>query len=455
MFDSVGGIAEYIRAAPESVLPGVFEISRRLTYLSFKVFDFGIPAQRLVNMGMHFLNAVLVFQILKKMVSDRAALVAAIFFAVNPAAIYTVAYVIERSQLLVFGFGALVFLTYWKALDSLEWKWGLFYFCVSLFFLKMAVISKEHALLLVAIYPLLSLARRDCKRWWVYSLPLVIGALVFVATSPAVAVIAPSAESYREVIRAACEGINSLAYRSVLTQAGLFFKYFLYWLVPFPTSIDMRAEFVTTSQIAGVLFFWIYGFGSLALLLRKTTRYLGLGLLLAAALFVTEFSRVRLGEIFVMYRSYLFSMGYVIAFGWCVERLRGRWMGAAGLALAVLAVVTMERVQMFRSEIDVWKTAIELVDLNNPKIACQSGRIFSNAGGQLVKDGKFDEAINYMEAATVLAPKWDSLRSNLGIAYLMGGKMDKAKSTFSYLTNSKDEFIRNQSQFLLQHLEVQ
>jgi hypothetical protein len=453
VFDSVSGVPEYIQRAPnlDNIFPDLFHASRRFTMFTFKALDFGNPVQTAFNILLHFANALLLYVLLKGFYSGRTAYLVALFFAVNPAAIYAVCYLVQRSQLFMMFFGLSMAVTYWKALSS---KWSILYFLASLACYKLAISSKESGITLLAVYPLLSLVKRDSWKCWIYPALMSVVGLALVQYVSNYGIIKVGEETYRDTLVKTCGIYGDLMLRSILTQSGLFFGYFLNWLVPSNTSIDMRVEFVSESNITGLIFFTAYVFGSLVLLLRKSTRYLGLGLVLSAALFLPEFARVRLGEIFVMYRSYIYSLGYMIAIGWVVDRLKSYDL-FYGVILAVFAGAAFFEAKNFDSETQVWKVAAEQIDMERPEIACQGARAFSNAGGQLVKEGKYQEAIEYLKTANRLNPYWDSPLSNLGVAYLFSGKMAQAEMVFSSLVDSEDTFIQDQSRFFLNKIRGQ
>jgi len=234
-------------------------------------------------------------------------------------------------------------------------------------------------------------------------------------------------EYYNEII-SGCEFMKdsaTLYARSVFTQCGLFFRYFASWLVPLPTSVDMRVEFV--SRETNIIFFITYCFSSLALLLSGRTRFLGAGLLLAACLFAPELSVPRTGEMFVMYRSYLYAVGYMIALGWVFERTK-TWV--VGCLIGLMVFTTMARLDQFQTPVKLWTHAANMIDMNNAETACQSSRAFNNSGSALIQEGRFVESIGYLKKAVAINGMWFAPKVNLATGYYFSGQFDKARPLF-------------------------
>ena len=423
---TIGTVLDYSKS-------GLTAYGRTLNGFSFSVLSkWGLKTQHFANIILHFLNSILLCVFLKKLYSQRTAVFVSLFFAVNPAAIYSVCYLIERSQLLMFFFGVIQCLFYLRALQS-RWWLSPVWFLASLVSYKLALISKEHSIIFIAIYPLLSLAHREnWKRSILYCSVICGFALMLVQKIPH-QIFGDLNEYYENIVT--CPEIldkTNIHFRSVLTQAGLFFKYFFHWVMPVPTSIDMRVEFASsTKDIGGLVCFLVYVLGSIGLAIKKSTRYLGCGLLMAACFFLPEFSRARDGEIFVLYRSYIYALAYMIVIGWGVERLKDKW--ALPAVLFIFAAVTFARVPMFDSGSRLWTQAADLIDLSNPRLACQAPRAFNNAGGSLLQEGRTQEAIQYFKIATALAPEWGAPSSNLGVAYYFLGDFASSKAVFSDL----------------------
>ena len=118
---------------------------------------------------------------------------------------------------------------------------------------------------------------------------------------------------------------------SALTQAGLFFKYLLLWILPDPTlmSIDMRESFIVSVSVwqawIGGIAFILYGALGIRLLLRGGLGGLaGFAMLYPWLQFWVEMVGIRVQEPFVLYRSYLWMPGMMLFFPLLLAKLSER-----------------------------------------------------------------------------------------------------------------------------------
>jgi tetratricopeptide (TPR) repeat protein len=257
----------------------------------------------------------------------------ALIFAVHPLGVYGVGYLIQRSILMATLFSLVMQLAYLRGL--LENKKRYMALAVVAYFL--AVFSKEHSIMAPAILlPLTWLIRARIqfspRVLLVTWLGFAVVALLIVMRMKGLLGVAyePDATSLfgqQEML----QGLAAPHLLSVLTQAGLFFKYCLLMLVPNPAwmSIDMRETFLLSyrdwTSWLGLLAFIAYGAFALRCLLRGgRMALLGLALIYPWLLFMTEFSTVRVQESFVLYRSYLWMPGFMLLFPLLVSVLPAR-----------------------------------------------------------------------------------------------------------------------------------
>lgn len=223
---------------------------------------------------------------------------------------------------------------------------------------------------------------------------------------------------------------------SVLTQSWLFFKYGLLWLLPNPAwiSVDMREPFAHG-------FFSVYGlamlgwllYGGLAvrlLLRRGSLGVLGFAMLFPWLMFATEISTVRIQEIFVLYRSYIWAVGGVILLPLALMRMNARLtMLVAVLAAATFFMVSMERLASFSDPVLLWDDAEKLV--KGRQSLPGAGRIYYNRGTAWLKVDQYDHAIDDLQTATRLSPNFSAAYGNLGIAYSKTRRNEQAIQSFS------------------------
>lgn len=316
---------------------------RQLSYGSFPwlaaVFGDGWWKQRLVNLAIHAGVVVALWGLYREILArieapadeagnrpayaDSPAVGLAIgFYALNPVAVYAVAYLIQRSILMATLFvvlGLWGFLR-WLSTGRLAWLAG------AVLAYALAIASKEHAILApLAALPLYVLARRPSLR---QALPVLAGVLALAGT--AIAILAlnygeilgkPFDEWSQVYMRQLSEqspeaGRNAYAL-SVMNQSWLFFRYGLTWFVPYEgwMSIDLRPPFPTSFAsfphlLGPVLYLATLAGGAFLLARFRDWRALvGVSLLLPGLLFASEFATVWVQDPLVLYRSYLWGIG--------------------------------------------------------------------------------------------------------------------------------------------------
>lgn len=148
------------------------ELSHRLV---FEGFGKGATAPHLVNVGVHLLNSVLVYQIALAVIAPWSAVFAAGLFLLHPIQTESVAYVASRSELLS---TCLALWACYLSIDARRWwrhlaSWG----C-----LVLAICAKESAIVMIPIIAMLDLWRGQRLSW------LRIGAMVGPALAMAISV---------------------------------------------------------------------------------------------------------------------------------------------------------------------------------------------------------------------------------------------------------------------------
>ena len=363
-----------------------------------------------------------------------AVLVVVSLFALHPVAVYATGYLVQRSIVMATLFSVLALTAYLKGSSggNKGWLWA------SVFWYFMATHSKEHVIMLPAVIIAMTvLVHEDWRahlrrNWMIFAAYAVIGLLTLYQIRHAVG------HAYEINAGEMFEGkIPEFAYfYSVLTQSWLFFKYGLLWLLPNPAwvSVDMREPFaqsVFSGYGAALLAYLLYGFVALRLLLKRGQRGLiGFALLFPWLMFATEFSTVRVQEIFVLYRSYIWAVGGVMLLPLALMRFNARLtLLLSVLFAATLFMISMERLASFSNPILLWDDAEKLVKdrLYLPGV----GRIYYNRGVEWFKVGDYEKAMPDIEKAIRLIPNMSAAFGKLGEAYLAKGKNEKAIQAFS------------------------
>jgi hypothetical protein len=227
------------------------------------------------------------------------------FFALNPVTVYAVAYLIQRSILMATLF---VVLGLWQFARGVQ-RGSKMSFVAALACYVLAVMSKEHAIMapLAALPVYILVARPSLKKL------ALIGGAGAVLVGGAAAVLAlrygeiignpfdEFSKIYMAQLSALGPDVEKNAYLlSIFNQAWLFFKYGLFWLLPYAgwLSIDMRPPFPVSltafPQVLGVVGYLAVLAGGFYLIVRYRDwrALLGVSMLLPALLFVTEFATV-------------------------------------------------------------------------------------------------------------------------------------------------------------------
>lgn len=384
-------------------------LHRWLADETFRWIGDNLRAERLANVVLHAAVAVVLFGFLQRLfhivIGDArwTAFFGALAFALHPVAVYGVAYLTQRSIIMatLFSVAAL-----WAVLEGLlrrSLRWHLA--AGGLYFL--AVISKEHAIMLPAVAIAMAVLVRGASLQTLYQLRYVF---ILMALAAAGAVYRA-----RTVIGIAYEpfgqDIGALAYPlSVINQGYLFFRYLLTWLVPCPCwmSVDLRVTFplelLSWPHTAGFIAFLAYPAAALILLRRGGAIGLaGFGLLYPWLLALTEFATTRGQEPFVLYRSYLWMSGLPIV----LPALTGRLAPVARhtvliLACAALAVIARERIETFSNPLKLWDDAVRKnTDLQAPYVE----RAYINRGEVHRAGGRAGAALADFDRAIALNPR--------------------------------------------------
>lgn len=372
--------------------------------------------------------------ILKDRLSYRwAAFFAALLFGLHPVAVYGVGYLVQRTIVMSTLFSLLAMSAYVRGCmqQKQTWLW------TSVFFYYLAVYSKEHAIMLPAVMLALTvLVRQDWavwlkKTWCIFVAYAVIALLVVLAKKGILGGVyeinAP--EMLQDI------NLENAYFFSVLTQSWLFFKYWALWIFPNPEwmSVDMREPFARSYfsyHSLAFAAFVVYAIAAVRLLFKRGMMgLLGFALLFPCLMFMTELSTVRIQESFVLYRSYLWSIGVFALLPLIFWKIAAR---SAMLMLAIISVflfpISMERLSTFSHPLLLWDDAEKLVrdKQNLPGVF----RIYYNRGTYYVHIKQYNNAINDLMRSVELYPTQPYAYHNLGAAYLRKGELKEALKYF-------------------------
>lgn len=409
---------------------------------------------RLGNLALHLGVGLVLFMFLRQLVTDLdghredrlstswATYLAAMMFVLHPVAVYGAGYLIQRTILMSTLFSLLSWWMLWLGLNGSRlklWLAVIFYF--------LAVYSKEHAVMAPAVcLGLLILHKRSEFKTRITNTELtaLFLAFNFIALLVILQLRGVIGEPYEifasELIRE--KGVMVAPERafvlSAITQAGLFFKYLLLWIIPNPLwmSVDMRAAFALSTNwqnIAILFLFFLYPFAA-AILLRKgrTQGLVGLSMLTPWLLFATEISTVRIQEIIVLYRSYLWTplLFLLVAIG--LKRCSKQISVVIGALLCTaLFAFSYDRLTSFSHSFLLWDEAAKLAERNVGKPGVTGiDRIYYNRGLALHSEGFAPNAIKDFDRALAIKPNDPHAYNSRGAAKLDSGDAIGALTDF-------------------------
>jgi len=407
-----------------------------------------VAAQRIVSLLLHIGVALVLYKLLLDL--QRAALsvpaqadaplraaIGATAFALHPVAVYGAGYLVQRSIVMATLFGLLSMVLFLRGLrrgrhaDALS----------AALLYSLAVLSKEHAVLLPAAVVLLVFLAATARPFALRHAAILLAACApaaFFVTLRSLGVIGGAYEEAAgaiaaQVSAASGDGVvdQSLAL-SAITQAGLFFKYLGLWLWPDPSrmSIDLRVDFAsgwTAGWIAAKIaaFFGTGVLGVVLLSRRGAAGLAGFGLLYAWVLYFVEFSAVRFQEPFVLYRSYLWGPGIICILVAALSRLpRPGTLAAGALACAALAYAAHDRLATFSDPLRLWEdAAAKLPDKPVP----WGSRALYHVGHEYLYAGQPDKAIAATKRCAALYPKAVQCVFARGAIHLQLGQYESAR----------------------------
>jgi protein O-mannosyl-transferase len=397
-------------------------------WLEFHLWGLHPLGYHLVNVLLHTGNAILLWQVLRRLQVPGAWLAAAIF-AVHPVEVESVAWVSERKNMLSGMFYLLALLAFFRyrppaAFTGKDRHPDCRSYLLGLFLFVCALLSKTVACSLPAVMVLLL--------WWkkgrvekrdVYALtPLfVIGAALGLTTA--------WLEKYH-VGAAGTDWSLSFVQRCLLAGRALwFYAGKLFW--PHPLSfiyprweIDAHTwwQYLFPVAAAGV---WV----TLWLLRRR----LGRGPLVAVSAFaVMLFPALGFFDVYPFRYSfvadhyqYLAGIGLIALFvatasNWASSRQLKRDTQCAGSAslLLVLGALTWRQAQIYRNAQTVWRDTL----VKNPR--CWLAH--NNLGNASLQAGNVPDAVRHYELALQFNPGLAEAHNNLGTALIQTGKLQAA-----------------------------
>jgi hypothetical protein len=436
-----------------------------------EVFGDAIIWLRLGNLLLHLLTTATLFLFLRRLFelvmpaqADNKTLSAfwlaffgALIFALHPVSVYAVAYLVQRTTLMATLF---TLLTWRFFLEGIVREQRLWLFASALTYF-LAVLSKEHALMAssVAVALLWLVSPQPLQRiklvWSTFVLYALIGAFaVYQRYTEHVLGQAYEPLASELISRLSGELDPDLIYPlSLITQSFVFFKYLWVWIVPSPAlmSVDTCQTFAlrlwSLPEVLGLLGFIAYPVVAVRLLLQRGLKgLLGFALLCPWLLFFTELATVRIQEIFVLYRSYLWMVGLFAGLPFVCQKLTAKQTVITLTCIVLLLMpLTWFRLVTFSHPLLLWDDAAHRI--NDDKTCPVMDRILNNRSRELMELGRYYEAIDDLNRSLKII-KWQkgSMVSELaknfynrGFAYLKTQQYRLALNDFNTIVEPVPE----------------
>jgi len=402
------------------------------------------------NLILHITNSILIFIFLRKLfetslpqsIKNKKKLIWIAFFsgliyALHPVAVYAAGYLIQRTILMTTLFGLLMLLSYLHGLTKSHRRWlitsALFYF--------LAVFSKEHSVMLpgvalamtLVIYkPSISLAKRILIPFFLFTI------IALIITLKVKGILGATYEPFASEMLSHIGTHQEHAYPlSIFTQTYLFFKYIFLWALPSPAwmSIDMReplaAHVFSWPYFAGAVGFMVYACIGLKLLLKRGHRgLLGFAMLFPWILFLTEFATIRVQEPFVLYRSYLWSIGMLAALPFLFIKLPLNKIIITLIVVTILLIpLSWNRLDSLSHPLKLWNDAAILAEKKPQTQGLE--RIYHNRGYAYLSLDMHNEAIQDFNKALSINPKFYFSHFSRGRAFYELKQYENALQDFN------------------------
>jgi tetratricopeptide (TPR) repeat protein len=134
-------------------------------------------------------------------------------------------------------------------------------------------------------------------------------------------------------------------------------------------------------------------------------------------------------------------MGLAALLLWLREQLRSRWgrpMATAVTCLAVAVIVALEAWGT-RSYYTQWRDT-ETLDKHMLSLAPNSSDIHSAYATEMIRQGRYGEAVDHLNTALAIDPTDAQVHNNLGVVLAQQGKLDEAIVHFSLAVQARPNF---------------
>lgn len=403
---------------------------RPLIWLSHMVdcqlFGMNAGAHHLVNLGLHIINALLVFWVFRAMTGAvwRSGFVAALF-ALHPLHVESVAWITERKDVLSTLFWLLAMWAYvWYTRRQGRWRYAAVMGCFALGLMaKPMVMTLPCVLLLMDVWPLRRLQivpfnfplmlKRVAEKLPLFALVLAAGVVTFVLLRSGTEVSSTALAGPCWTMRYGTALVSYVRYISMtLWPADLAAFY------PYPAELSPWSVLWAALLLAGVTFWVIREI--------RAWPYLAVGWLWYLGTLVPAIGLLQVGDQAMADRfTYIPLIGLFVMAAWgfagCLE-----WARRGYVVLAIAATVLIVASGLVtRIQVRVWQDSVTLFQ-HALAIGWESELAHYNLARALTKLGRNAEAVTHYRAALRLNPDNALTHNNLGVELMELGQTAEA-----------------------------
>jgi len=413
-----------------------------------------------VNLSVHLLAGLALYGIIRRtllreplrerlgLTSEWPALVAALIWVVHPLQTQSVTYLIQRAESLM---GLFYLVTLYCVIRGATSPRGVWWHVAAVLSCALGMGSKGvmvTAPVVVLLYDRVFLSKSFAeafrRRWGLY-LGLAAAWGVLSACGIVHGVVGTSRRA--GTVGFSYKGITPLEY--ALTQFGVLAKYLKLSLWPHPLCLDYnwRAASTTTGIVVpAAAIVTLVGGTVWAFFRRPWLGFLGAWFFLILA---PTSSFIPIKDPLFEHRMYLSLAAVVvlvvIGADWTWRRLAARVsMGdsirrsaaalVAVLIVASLAYGTVERNEVYHSEVSMWRDVLA----KRPK----NPRAAENLGIALLAEGKLKQAMTALQEAVRISPRSANVHNGLGFALVAHGRLEEAIESFREAVRLRPTFAR-------------
>src|SRR6266699_1013258 len=398
-----------------------------LTYSTFRIehalWGLNTTGDHWVNLLLHVANALLVWVVLARLGVPGSWLAAAIF-ALHPVQVESVAWITERKNVLM-GFFFLLTLVAWIAFGEKRTRRPWILYCLALIFYVLALSAKATACTLPAAL---------CLILWLQKKPITMRRLMqivpFFVLGVGIGLLAVWWERYHQgTNRDVFLFLSPIERILVASRAVWFYLSKIFW----PSDLTFIYPRWNISPADLLDYIWLLACIGACVAIYFLRRYVGRGVEVAAAFFVSTLSPV-LGFLMLFTFRYTFVADHyqylacigpialasagIVSLSNKFTQYRAVIVSAALLVVASLGTLTWRQATTYTDIETLWRTTLA----RNPE--CWMAH--TNLGLVFLQKGKIDDGIAHYRSALQMQPNsWDA-EYNLGTALLGKGQVDEA-----------------------------